>query len=147
MTVGSLRKYSVAGIVSKRREMRLADGISKQVNLPRQMLARRVADLSGGNQQKAVFARTISQDPRCLILFDPTRGVDAATKLELYDLMRKFADTGRGVIIYSTEIPELVGLCDRVYTVHGGRIRAEFTGDDITETNIMRSALNRVEVS
>jgi ribose transport system ATP-binding protein len=146
MTVGSLRKYSAGGIISKRRELRLADGISRQVNLPRQLLTRRVADLSGGNQQKAVFARTLSQDPRCLILFDPTRGVDAATKLELYDLMRKFADNGRGVIIYSTEIPELVGLCDRVYTVHGGRIRGEFTGGDITETNIMRSALNRVEV-
>ena len=61
--------------------------------------------------------------------------------------MREFAGTGRGVIIYSTEIPELVGLCDRVYTIHSGRIRAEFTGDQITETNIMRSALNRVEVS
>ncbi|GAA3691716.1 sugar ABC transporter ATP-binding protein [Arthrobacter ginkgonis] len=147
MTVGSLRKYSAGGIISKRRELRLAEEISKQVNLPRQLLTRRVGDLSGGNQQKAVFARTLSQDPRCLILFDPTRGVDAATKLELYDLMRKFADNGRGVVIYSTEIPELVGLCDRVYTVHGGRIRAEFTGGDITETNIMRSALNRVEVS
>lgn len=147
MTVGSLSKYSVAGVVSKHREMRLAEDISRQVNLPGHMLARKVGDLSGGNQQKAVFARAISQDPRCLILFDPTRGVDASTKIELYELMREFAGTGRGVIIYSTEIPELVGLCDRVYTIHSGRIRAEFTGDQITETNIMRSALNREEVS
>lgn len=142
MTVASMSSYTVGPYVSNSRQRQLARQVAASVNLPPQMVSKKISSLSGGNQQKVVFGRAISQDPQCLILFDPTRGVDAGTKLELYDMARKFATNGRGILMYSTEIPELVGLCDRVYTIHGGRITGEFVGDDVTETAIMGGALN-----
>jgi ribose transport system ATP-binding protein len=88
-----------------------------------------------------VFGRAIAQAPRCLLLFDPTRGVDAATKLEIYKMTRDFAAKGHAVLVYSTEIPELVGLCDRVCSIYGGRIEAEHTAGELTESSVMRHIL------
>lgn len=143
LTLPLTSKFSRGSVVSKRRERRLADDVAKEVNLPAAMLTRRIADLSGGNQQKVVFGRAIAQAPRCLLLFDPTRGVDAATKLEIYKMTRDFAAAGHAVLVYSTEIPELVGLCDRVCSMYGGQIVAEHTGAELTETSVMRSILGR----
>lgn len=143
LTLPLTSKFSRAAVLSRRREQQLAGQVAREVNLPQPMLARRIADLSGGNQQKVVFGRAIAQAPKCLLLFDPTRGVDAATKLEIYKMTRDFAAKGHAVLVYSTEIPELVGLCDRVCAVYGGRIVAEHAGDDLTESSVMRSILGR----
>lgn len=143
LTLPLTSKFSRATVVSRRRARRLADEVAREVNLPAAMLARPIADLSGGNQQKVVFGRAIAQGPRCLLLFDPTRGVDAATKLEIYKMTRDFAARGHAVLVYSTEIPELVGLCDRVCSMYGGRLVAEHTGAELSETSVMRSILGR----
>jgi ribose transport system ATP-binding protein len=141
LTIARMDDYTTGPVVRRRQEQRVALAAARRVNLPEPMLAKRISTLSGGNQQKVVFGRAIARDPACLLLFDPTRGVDAATKFELYELIREFAASGRGVLVYSTEIPELVGLCDRVYVVAGGHVVDELTGDDISETAVMSAAL------
>lgn len=143
LTLPLTSRFSRAAVVSRRRERQLSQDIAKEVNLPAAMLARRIADLSGGNQQKVVFGRAIAQAPRCLLLFDPTRGVDAATKLEIYKMTRDFAAGGHAVLVYSTEIPELVGLCDRVCSMYDGQIVAEHAAAELTETSVMRGILGR----
>lgn len=105
LTLPLTSRFSRASVVSRRRERELSEGIAAEVNLAPKMLKQRIADLSGGNQQKVVFGRAVAQSPRCLLLFDPTRGVDAATKLEIYKMTREFAAKGHAVLVYSTEIP------------------------------------------
>ena len=142
LTISTLAEFSTGGLTSERRERALAHERAERVHLPQPMIEKPVGSLSGGNQQKVVFGRALSQDPACLVLFDPTRGVDVPTKVEIYALIREFADMGRTVLVYSTEIPELVGVCDRVLTMHGGRISGEYAGGDISESQIMTGALN-----
>jgi ribose transport system ATP-binding protein len=99
-----------------------------------------VADLSGGNQQKVVFAKAMGMSPKVLVLAEPTRGVDVGAKREIYNIMRDFADRGIGVLVVSSELPELIGLCDRILVMAGGSIVEELTGEGITEEAIMRAA-------
>lgn len=141
LTISELKSYSRVGYVSNRREARFAADAAKQVNLATGFLAKGVAQLSGGNQQKALFGRAILSAPKCLLLFDPTRGVDAATKVEIYLMIRQYVDDGGSVLIYSTEIPELVGVCDRVYSMYRKQITGEFSGEQLTESALMSGAL------
>jgi len=96
---------------------------------------------SGGNQQKIVLARCLVTGSRILLLFDPTRGVDVGTKHQIYLLIADFARAGGAVLMYSTEIAEIIGLSHRVLVVYSGKITSELTGDDISEAAIMRAAL------
>ena len=145
LVIAEPRKVSKWGFLSKEHEGIVAQKAATDFNIPLHFLDRNVQDLSGGNQQKVLFGRAVMTDPRCLLLFDPTRGVDAATKVELYHMARAFARDGGCVLIYSTEIPELVGLSDRVYTIYGGQISGEFAGDSLTENAIMRGAIGHKE--
>jgi ribose transport system ATP-binding protein len=145
LTLPLTSRFSRASVVSRRRQRQLSEEVATDVNLAPQMLKQRIADLSGGNQQKVALGRAVAQSPRCLLLFDPTRGVDAATKLEIYKLTREFATNGHAVLVYSTEIPELVGLCDRVCSLYEGRIVAEHTADELVESSVMRRILGRNE--
>jgi ribose transport system ATP-binding protein len=101
-----------------------------------------VATLSGGNQQKVVLAKWLMTGPGIILLNDPTRGIDVGTKQEIYKLLRNLAAEGRTIIFYSTDYAELIGCCDKVLILYGGRITRELKGDDITETNIVAGALN-----
>jgi ribose transport system ATP-binding protein len=101
-----------------------------------------VATLSGGNQQKVVIAKWLMTEARIILLNDPTRGIDVGTKQELYRLMRELADQGAAILFYSTDYDELIGCCDRVAIMYDGRIVRELAGDELTETNIVASALN-----
>lgn len=141
LTISELDSYSRVGYVSPKKEAALAASAAGEVNLATATLERGINELSGGNQQKALFGRAIMAKPQCLLLFDPTRGVDAATKVEIYHMIRRYVDDGGTVLIYSTEIPELVGLCDRVYAMYRGTLTDEFVGSELTEKNLMSSAL------
>jgi ribose transport system ATP-binding protein len=145
LTISHLKTFRKFLTVSRTREARFANESASEVNLPAALLQRPVAALSGGNQQKIVFGRAILRQPRCLLLFDPTRGVDAATKMEIYHMTRKFAEDGGSVLMYSTEIPELVGLCDRVYSIYNGKIQKVHEGIELTDESIMGAALGHAE--
>lgn len=101
-----------------------------------------VATLSGGNQQKVVIAKWLMTDPGIILLNDPTRGIDMGTKQEIYRLMRALADEGRAILFYSTDYAELIGCCDRVAVMYGGRVVTELAGDAIGEEAIIAAALN-----
>jgi ribose transport system ATP-binding protein len=98
--------------------------------------------LSGGNQQKVVIAKWMMLNPRIILLNDPTRGIDVGTKQEIYLLLRKLADEGAAIILYSTDYDELIGCCDKVLVMYDGAVRRTFVGDEITERALIGSALN-----
>ena len=97
--------------------------------------------LSGGNQQKVVLARWLACEPMLLILDEPTRGIDIGAKSEIYRLIDELAAAGMAIILISSEMPELIGLADRILVMAGGRIRAELAGGDISEEDILRHAM------
>jgi ABC-type sugar transport system ATPase subunit len=99
--------------------------------------------LSGGNQQKVVLARFWALAPRVLLLDEPTRGVDVGTKSEIYSLVRSRAAEGTGVVVVSSELPELIGLCDRIVVMHEGRALAIFDADGVTEDELLRACYGR----
>ncbi|RUV78291.1 sugar ABC transporter ATP-binding protein, partial [Mesorhizobium sp. M5C.F.Ca.IN.020.14.1.1] len=96
-----------------------------------------VSTLSGGNQQKVAIARLLSVGPKVVILDEPTRGVDVGAKVEIHRLLRDLAERGVGVIVISSELPELIGLSDRVLVIHEGAIAGELGADELTEEAIM----------
>ena len=99
-----------------------------------------IQTLSGGNQQKVLISKWLLTNPRVLFLDEPTRGIDVGAKFEIYKLMVSLAREGNGVVMISSELPELLGMCDRIYVMGGGRIRGELTPDSFSQENIMRLA-------
>jgi ribose transport system ATP-binding protein len=99
-----------------------------------------VGNLSGGNQQKVIIARWLTLKPRILILDEPTRGIDVATKAEIHGLMNDLAKEGVAVMVVSSDLPEVLGVSDRILVMRSGRITAEFSRQDATQDNIMHAA-------
>ena len=97
--------------------------------------------LSGGNQQKLLLAKTMLTEPEIILIDEPTRGIDVGTKQQIYRFVRALAAGGRGVVVISSELPEVMGLADRVLVMRQGRIAGEVAGDAITEENIVRLAM------
>lgn len=98
-----------------------------------------VAKLSGGNQQKVVLAKWMFTDPDLLILDEPTRGIDVGAKYEIYTIIQQLAAQGKGVILISSELPELLGISDRIYTIFEGQITDDLPVSEATPENLMRS--------
>ena len=100
-----------------------------------------VQSLSGGNQQKVVLAKLLATQPKVLMMFDSTRGVDVGTKAEIYLLLRELTAAGSSVLWYATDLDELINMCDRVLVIRQGMVEAELTSDLITEQNIIRASM------
>jgi ribose transport system ATP-binding protein len=98
-----------------------------------------VITLSGGNQQKIVLAKWLTLQPKMLILDEPTRGIDVGSKAEIHKLIAKLAESGIAVIVISSEMPEIMGVSDRIITMRAGKTTGEFAGDEITETNLINA--------
>lgn len=99
-----------------------------------------ILTLSGGNQQKVVIAKWIGSDPEILLCDEPTRGIDVGAKSEVYTILRQIAAQGIGVLMVSSELPELIGLCDRIIVMHEGKITGEILREDATEELITKYA-------
>lgn len=128
------------GLLSGQKEYRQAATLGKKLNLKYGKLSDPVSSLSGGNQQKVAIAKMLSVNPKLIFLDEPTRGVDVGAKVEIHRILRDLAQSGVGIIVISSELPELIGLCDRVMVIREGRISGEVTGDQMTEENIMQLA-------
>jgi len=129
-------------VVDRALEARKIDEMTQKLKIKFGKLSDAVATLSGGNQQKVVIAKWLLTGARVILLNDPTRGIDVGTKQEIYQLLRDLADAGTSILLYSTDYDELIGCCDRVLILYGGRIARELEGADITEENIVASSLN-----
>ena len=101
-----------------------------------------VINLSGGNQQKVSIGKSLADEPKVLLLNDPTRGIDVEAKQEIYRLIRSLAESGVGVIIYTSDMMEVIGMSDRIVTMFEGRITGELQKDEFSEEAIMRGAMN-----
>lgn len=104
-----------------------------------------VSSLSGGNQQKVVLAKWLAIKPRCLLLADPTRGIDVKTKTQIYQMLRRLADEGTAILLLSTDYEELIQLCDETHIFYAGRLVASMSGDNMTAQNIIAASLNVTE--
>lgn len=129
------------GLMDTRKERQAIQQIIEQMQVKVGSPRAPVRSLSGGNQQKIVIGKWLLTDAQIYLLHDPTRGIDVGTKQEIYQLVRRLADNGAGILFFSTELSELVGLCDRVLVLYEGRIFRELVGDDIREENIVSAAL------
>lgn len=140
LTLSAFSKISRGGVVSRRAEDGLVAGYVKKLGIRLASARHAVETLSGGNQQKVVLARWLATDPRLMILDEPTRGVDVGAKAEIHRVIEMLVTEGLGVLLISSELPELMAMSDRVYVMRAGRIEAELSGTDINEQTIMRYA-------
>jgi len=128
------------GIVQNSKEKELGEKYVKELTIKTPSLDTKVYSLSGGNQQKVVLAKWLGVNPRILILDEPTRGVDVASKSEFHHMIASLAEKGIAIIIISSELPEILKLADRVIVMHEGHITGVFEDQDITSENLIRAA-------
>ncbi|MEN3186549.1 MAG: sugar ABC transporter ATP-binding protein [Atribacterota bacterium] len=143
----SLRENSVLPVIDKFKKIlfiddRVVDNVVQRLvdvlRIKTPSLKQRVKFLSGGNQQKVVLAKWLATEPQLIIFDEPTRGIDVGAKAEIYQIMRELADRGNGILMISSELPEVIGLSDRIYVMHQGKIVQEFTSvEQLTEEEIM----------
>jgi ribose transport system ATP-binding protein len=138
-TVRSLHSLLRGGLIQPNKEAALADEWKARIAIRTPDMNNNIFTLSGGNQQKALFARALASDASIILMDDPMRGVDIGTKLEVYRLIREQAQAGRTFIWYSTEIEEL-NYCDRAYVFRNGAITANLPRDEISEDRVLRAS-------
>ncbi|GAA4663643.1 multiple monosaccharide ABC transporter ATP-binding protein [Frondihabitans cladoniiphilus] len=134
----ALGKLEHLGFVDGSKETTVADGYRKSMNIKAPNVSVLTGKLSGGNQQKVVLSKWMYSDPDVLILDEPTRGIDVGAKYEIYTIINALADQGKGVIVISSELPELLGICDRIYTLSEGRITADVPRDQATPESLLK---------
>ena len=110
------------------RELNVANDYRKKTNIRSSSVYQITGNLSGGNQQKVVLSKWLFSNPDVLILDEPTRGIDVGAKYEIYTIINRLADEGKGILVISSEMPELLGICDRIYVMNEGRIVGEMAG-------------------
>jgi ABC-type sugar transport system ATPase subunit len=140
-TVASLRRFSPGGWLQHSREREAARDQGRALHLKAASLEQEVTSLSGGNQQKVVFAKWLQTDPRILLLDDPTRGIDVGSKFEVYELIASLKERECGILMVSSELPELLGLSDRILVMREGAIAREFTRSEFSQEEVLRAAL------
>lgn len=140
MTLASLRQFSNLSWLNSRKETSQAENYVQRLSVRTPSLRQRVQLLSGGNQQKVLMARWLMRDPKVLILAEPTRGIDVGSKAEIYRLMDEMAQRGLAIVFMSTEIPEILGIADRILVMREGRVTAEFDRAEATQEKLVEAA-------
>lgn len=145
ISIGSLDKISNRfGVVNAKSEARIAEEGKANFNIKTPNLEKPIVELSGGNQQKTIVARWLSTQPKVLILDEPTKGIDVGAKSEFYNMIRAFAKEGLAVILISSELPEVIGLSDRIIVMRGRCIVGEVSAVDASETKLLSMAMMEV---
>ena len=137
ITLANLLGVSKNGVLNKRMETQVAEQYRDSLAIRTPSVFQKVVNLSGGNQQKVVLSKWLFTDPQVLILDEPTRGIDVGAKYEIYAIMNDLAAQGRGVVMISSEMPELLGMCDRIYVMNEGEIVGELTRAEASQERIM----------
>jgi rhamnose transport system ATP-binding protein len=146
-TITSLARLTHLGLIAGKAERVMAEEWARRLQLKFHSLNDSVGTLSGGNQQKVVLAKWLSTEPKVLIVDEPTRGIDVGTKSEVHRLLSDLAGDGLAVLMISSELPEVLGMADRVLVMHEGRITGEIARADADEERIMRAATGHVEAA
>ena len=143
ITLPALSRYASGGLVERNLEKKTAAEMCEKLNVKTPSIEVRVANLSGGNQQKVVLAKWLSLDPKVLIFDEPTRGIDVGAKAEIYQLMRRLAESGVAIIMISSDMEEILGESDRVAVMHEGAITGVIEREQCSEESIMRLAVGK----
>ncbi len=138
ISLAALNKLSPGGWVNDNEEFEVANGYRASMNIKSPTVLAITGKLSGGNQQKVVLGKWLYSDPDVLILDEPTRGIDVGAKYEIYVIIKKLAEEGKGVLVISSELPELLGICDRIYTLSAGHITGQVSRAEATQEGLMR---------
>ncbi|MDR2494911.1 MAG: ATP-binding cassette domain-containing protein [Spirochaetaceae bacterium] len=141
ISVSSLQKLSRMGIVVAQEEIEKAEKYRKDLRIKTPSINQLTRNLSGGNQQKVVLSRSLLVDPEIFIVDEPTRGIDIGAKAEIYGILNELVQKGKSVIMVTSELPEALGMADRIYVMNEGRIKGELSREEATQEKIMRIAL------
>ena len=144
ITLAALGQYMKAGVIRRQPERAAVHEAIDELRIKTPGPDVNVSTLSGGNQQKVVLAKCLLTKPRVLLLDEPTRGIDVGAKAELYTLIGQIAQTGTAVVMASSELPELLAICDRILVLSDGELVEELTQAEATEENIMEAATGRI---
>jgi putative multiple sugar transport system ATP-binding protein len=142
MTLANLQKVSRNNVVNENQEIVEAEEYRKKLNVKCSSILQKTVNLSGGNQQKVVISKWIFAEPDILILDEPTRGIDVGAKYEIYTIINKLASEGKGILFISSELPEILGMCDRIYIMSEGKITGELAREDASQEKIMKHVIN-----
>jgi len=137
----SLKNISWFGIVNNSKEIKLAEKFRQDLKIRTPSIDQLVRNLSGGNQQKVVVSRSLADNPEIFIVDEPTRGIDIGAKTEIYNILNDLSATGKSVIMISSELPEALGMADRIYVMNEGKIKGVLNREDATQEKIMHLAL------
>jgi ABC-type sugar transport system ATPase subunit len=141
ISVVMLRSLLKKGFIDRKAETDMAERGVRQLNIRTPSINKRIGELSGGNQQKTILARWVAMSPKLLILDEPTKGIDVGSKSEIYQIICDLAKQGMGIIFISSELPEILGLCDRIVVMCQGRITGELGREEATDHKVLTLAM------
>ena len=141
ISLAVLRRLSRWRVVNRREERQLAERYLRELHIRTPSIEQEIATLSGGNQQKTVLARWLARELKLLILDEPTRGVDVGAKADIYGIIDRLAARGVAVLVISSELPEVLGLADRIVVMKGGTVSGTIERADATEEEILSLAI------
>jgi len=142
ITLANLQAIARRSIIDANAEVQVANGYQRSLNIKTPSVEQRVGNLSGGNQQKVCLGKWLFVKPHILILDEPTRGIDVGAKYEIYTLMNQLVQQGMSIIMISSELPEVLGMSDRVYIISAGRVSGELSSSEATPEKVMHLATN-----
>ena len=145
VTLANLKGVSQNGIIDDGRELTVANKYKRELNIRAPSVFQQTVNLSGGNQQKVVLSKWLFAEPEILILDEPTRGIDVGAKYEIYTIINRLAEAGKGVIVVSSEMPELLGISDRIYVMNEGRMVGEMPTSEASQEKIIRAIMKSWE--
>ena len=140
ISLAKLERISSRGVTDQNLEVKFANEFKTSLNIKTPSVEQRVSNLSGGNQQKVSIAKWLFVEPEVLILDEPSRGIDVGAKFEIYTIMNRLVEQGMSIIMISSELPEVLGMSDRIYVVSAGRIAGELSRSEATQEKIMHMA-------
>jgi D-xylose transport system ATP-binding protein len=141
LSLSSLDTITRGGLVNRSLEAKRNRGMFDQLQVKATGLEAVVGRLSGGNQQKVVIGKALLTEPRVVMLDEPTRGIDVGAKIEIYELINRLTGEGKAVLLVSSELPELIGMSDRILMLNEGRIGGEFSRAEATQEKLMQAAM------
>lgn len=139
--LGNMQRFKKGPWYDHDGENELAQQLSEKIRVKASSIFDKASSLSGGNQQKVVVAKTLTSDLKVIIMDEPTKGVDVGAKAAIYEIIAELAEQGYGIILISSEMPEVLGLSDRIYVMKGGRVTAEFSREDANQERILEAAM------
>ncbi|GAB4580566.1 MAG: sugar ABC transporter ATP-binding protein [Anaerolineales bacterium] len=146
ITLANLEAISAQGVINEPKELTVTREYRDKLNIKCSSILQLTVNLSGGNQQKVVLSKWLFAQPEILILDEPTRGIDVGAKYEIYTIINQLASEGKGIIVISSELPEILGICDRIYVMGEGKILGELPAKEASQETIMKYIMRQQEV-